>query len=409
MPDPPPTVSVSATPELELLLLLARTTPSPAATARLEKSPATPVDWNRLEGLARKHGVAPLVYRSLSTAWQRHVPQDTLDRLGAEFRRTAWRNLEWLRELRRLLDRLHAAGIPTVVHKGPVVAQMAYGDPGLRPYGDLDLLIPGASLNDAVAAVTPLGYEPLWQVTDRQRGLLARHGYHFNLVHQEGHRYLELHWRPIDPCFAFALPEREMWNRRCEIDLGPYPVSALCPEDQLLYLCAHGTKHFWTDLKLICDVAELVRRQPNLDWSAVVERATSLRAERILFLGLRLAEVLLGAPVPPMPPLPTDCEAAVARLLPRVLGFLALEDPTKLRVPEMTRFHLALFPTLPARLRYLQAVMAPKELDVLSVPLPPAFSPLYLLLRPLRLLRGGRAPNASVAASDFEAVTEQGH
>ena len=50
-------------------------------------------------------------------------------------------------------------------------------------------------------------------------------------------------------------------------------------------------------LSKICDIAELLRSQPAMDWIAVDRAAERLGCQRALSLGLRVAHELLGAPV----------------------------------------------------------------------------------------------------------------
>lgn len=72
----------------------------------------------------------------------------------------------------------------------------------------------------------------------------------------------------------------------------------LCPEDLLILLCVHGSKHAWEQLKWVCDVAELVRRRPALDWSRVLFQAGEWRCRRLVLLGLAMAHSLFDTAVP---------------------------------------------------------------------------------------------------------------
>jgi hypothetical protein len=66
----------------------------------------------------------------------------------------------------------------------------------------------------------------------------------------------------------------------------------------LIVLCVHGSKHAWELLKWVCDVAELLRSQPNLDWDQIISCASNWRCRRMLYMGLSLAHQLLDAPLP---------------------------------------------------------------------------------------------------------------
>jgi len=51
-------------------------------------------------------------------------------------------------------------------------------------------------------------------------------------------------------------------------------------------------------LKWVCDVAELLRIHPAMDWEWVMKQARTSGVVRMLFLGLSLAHHLLGAVLP---------------------------------------------------------------------------------------------------------------
>jgi hypothetical protein len=70
------------------------------------------------------------------------------------------------------------------------------------------------------------------------------------------------------------------------------------PEDLLLVLCVHGTRHCWDRLIWVTDVAEFLATQPQVDWSALLDHSQRLRARRMLLLGLLLAREYFGATLP---------------------------------------------------------------------------------------------------------------
>ena len=77
-------------------------------------------------------------------------------------------------------------------------------------------------------------------------------------------------------------------------------VQGLCPEDLLILLCVHGSKHAWEQLKWVCDVAELVRRRPALDWSRVLFQSNEWHCRRMVLLGLAMAHSLFDTVLPRM-------------------------------------------------------------------------------------------------------------
>ena len=110
--------------------------------------------------------------------------------------------------------------------------------------------------------------------------------------------YLEIHSRFVPKTFSFPLTMESVGDRLQEVSLGGTKVRTLSDEDLLIVICVHSAKHLWQQLKWICDVGELVRARPNLDWDKTMRRAEELGSKRMLLLGLFLAENLLGTTLP---------------------------------------------------------------------------------------------------------------
>ena len=67
-------------------------------------------------------------------------------------------------------------------------------------------------------------------------------------------------------------------------------------------LCVQLCKDAWEShilrLSKVCDIAELLRRRPDMDWVHLDTEATRLGCRRIMTVGLATAHELLGAPLP---------------------------------------------------------------------------------------------------------------
>ena len=112
--------------------------------------------------------------------------------------------------------------------------------------------------------------------------------------------------------------------------------------DLLLYHCVHRCKHRLTvGFRAFCDTAEIVRRYgTEMDWNQFLSRASEWRVGTFVYVPLRLAGDLLGAPVP----------AEVFRSLASEASESLLPDAAKAEVPE-DRSSSLLFPDLLALLR----------------------------------------------------------
>ncbi len=142
------------------------------------------------------------------------------------------------------------------------------------------------------------GCSPCWRLTESQEAAVLRHYYEYPLMCNNRSVLIEVHWEFAEHFFSFTFDLDQILQRLEPVVIHGKPVPTLGPEDSLLVLCAHGSKHFWKRLGWINDVAQLVNRQHELDWNVVVERATSLGLLRMLWLGLLLANDVFGVDLP---------------------------------------------------------------------------------------------------------------
>src|SRR5260370_32326750 len=98
-------------------------------------------DWTRMLVLAEEHGVVGHLAASLRDLEESLVPPEIRQTLADRQRERTFFTLRLTAELLRILDRFASEGIGALVVKGPVLAMQAYGDPAMRAYGDLDLLV----------------------------------------------------------------------------------------------------------------------------------------------------------------------------------------------------------------------------------------------------------------------------
>src|ERR1700686_1139402 len=116
-------------------------------------------DWARLLVLAEAHGVAGHLTACLRSLDEDLVPPEIRQTLVDRRRAQNFFTLRLTAELFRILDRFTSEGIGALVVKGPVLAVQAYGDPAIRAYGDLALLVRQRDIPRATEWVTAAGYE----------------------------------------------------------------------------------------------------------------------------------------------------------------------------------------------------------------------------------------------------------
>ncbi len=382
------------TPSRELLLECARG-PTPRDPDRIRRCLAGDVDWEEVLSAAGIHAVEPVLARALDVVEWDGVPKQVRDALTVRARSIAEENLRATAELLRVLDVLGAGGIQAIPYKGPALAAQVYGDLALRRFVDLDLLVRESEVMSAVEVLGGAGYRFPQSVQPSSAQRYLRSQNEFGLVHGELGQIVEIQWRIVPRSFAIDVDVEGMRRRLRPVPLGGRTVPGFDPADLLLLLCVHGAKHLWERLGWIVDVAELLAAYPRLDWRAARRRARGIGADRILLVGLGLAEELVGAPLPEPVRRTVRSDAAVRKLVGALgeglFGSLDRERPVR-------TIDLQMRERLRDRARHLVLLaLTPTAGDMEAVRLPSRLAFLYYGVRPVRLTASALAsgPRAS--------------
>ena len=375
--------------EHELLLLLCSRGDEAAQRRAGEFARAGGFDWEYVARLAHRHAVAPLVYHALQTFARGSAPEQVREGLHEKHRANAARNLLLASELLRLSGLFESEGIGLLAYKGPALAVAAYGDLSLRRFVDLDIIVRERDVERASKLLRDSGYAPRG-LTPVQEAALARTQHNIAYARDGGRLIVELHRDVASKDFADVSLDEGAWARATRVKLLGGSVSTLSAEDLLLALCVHGAKHLWERLAWVCDVAGLVNSHAELDWRAVFERASAARVERMLLLGLRLAQGLAGASLPDEVWRRVEEDEAAARLSTDAAA--RMFDGEEYRPAGFLRsvgFNLRARGRARERLRYFRFILTPTDGDLASLALPARLSFVYYLLRPFRLLLKG--------------------
>ena len=343
-------------------------------------------DWGRVEALARRHNLVPLLLRHAESRAVA-MPKATYASLWARAGAIAARGRAMTAEMARVYGLLDAAGVRVIPYKGPTLALAAFGDVGLREFGDLDFLVRPSDALAAKALLAAQGYAPAFELPAHlEAALLASHRhYEYPLFNDARGVLVELHWRPDPEVALLPLDDEAWWARLPAMMIGVEEVRTLPLPDLVLVLALHGTKHAWCALSWLADLAALLPRCTPQDWGHMLGTARRLECERRFGLGLRLARELLGVP------LPADAAAladvpAVAKLARTIEASLFAPEPRGLGTVEWVRYNLRLEGRLP---RYLhlaaRSLFEPGLGDWLQWRVPPVLRFLYYPLRLARL------------------------
>lgn len=311
-------------------------------TQELSQLANTPSDWDSLISLASSHRVLPLLYRSLKRVASSGLSVEALQTLRAQYFGNAARNLFLTHVLQGMLRSLRAESIDCLPLKGPVVAEAYYEDLSLRAFGDLDIIIREKDLTQASTLAARAGYQMLVELKGQILKRYLRDRHHFQWVREDGQVTLEIHWRCIQPCYAFPLHVDDLLARRIPLDLHKETVLAPSHEDHLLILCLHGTKNCWQDLGYIADIDALLRSSAakRLNWTLLQDIAHEVGGLRMLALGLKLAHNLFQSPLPQVGLDWLEKQGKADEIACSVLGRLLSDNPSRRNAFQQWSFFL---------------------------------------------------------------------
>ncbi|HVT40173.1 MAG TPA: nucleotidyltransferase family protein [Gemmatimonadaceae bacterium] len=201
----------------------------------------------------------------------------------------------WDLETDSVLRQLSQAGVSTVLLKGAALRFTAYRDSAERTFGDIDVLVPKDSLQEAVAALVDRGYEP---DSGQKIKLYLEHFHHLILRKPSGF-VAEVHWA-LEPVKSLPGLDSAAFLRDARWVVTPEGARARVPspEHMVLHLAQQNLDDGFSQLRRLVDVDRVVSTASDFDWAQLASESKQMWMQGAVALTLRLAELLLGTDVP---------------------------------------------------------------------------------------------------------------
>jgi len=245
--------------------------------------------------LAAEHRVAPWLAAALATDSE-FAADARLTPIKQHALAQTFQTLRLDSELRVVVGALNEKSIPVVVLKGPVLAQSLYPEPGLRPFGDVDILIHERDLAAVSAFLEARGYHDKNEDEGPVR-LHEAHGLFQRIfVDDERETVVEVHCDHLQ-IGVEPISMTEIWGRCEDVTFGRANARALEETDMFVQLCVHLHRHGFERLIWFKDLDLLVRKC-RLDWAMVRERAEEQGCLDSVAYALRLLNGQMGTPLP---------------------------------------------------------------------------------------------------------------
>lgn len=308
-----------------------------------------PTDWEALLALAGRQRVLALLHEGLLKS-ELPLPENITNRLQAYRLQLSMHNLKQTRELLRLIDLLRKKGVEVTPYKGPILAEIGFGDLNQRFFSDLDFLIDKKDLPIVSELMESLGYEHELQLPQWGRPLYFWHKCEYNFDYYEAEErifHVEPHWSVGVPRFQVNASYRDIAPLCQRQAFHGVLINQLSVEGLLLTtIMHHSARDRWSYLKQPLDVvAVLVRHRSNIDWDLLLREAERLGILHLVLFSFALVEEIFAFPFPEKIRRLIQ-RPRFQRLVPPVLADLFAEsfirDPKRSDFFKVLFFHLRL-------------------------------------------------------------------
>jgi len=279
--------------ETSLLLLLSRVSPEASVLEKAQSLISHPVNWDSFTSLCVKHGTSGIVYKNLLKL--EGVTGHVIEKFRNIYNNLLRINILQVAELDRLIDGLNGEGIEVIPLKGATASEQIFGDIGLYPSGDIDILVRVEDIDRVREFLERDGYKLNDKGFDEYREFFLKELYHISLT--KGRFTIEPHWNLF--VRYFTTPPEFWWDESIRVNSGGKNYRFLSPEKNILYTSFRLFSKGFTHLRFLVMVAEVIRHYGNtVYWEKLFGYAKKYRFENTLRVTLKLCHEFLGAPVP---------------------------------------------------------------------------------------------------------------
>ena len=260
-------------------------------------------DWDYFLQISRENRVSPLLYfyqkhekESFSKNCFQQLENDYFDTL-------AYNTFLW-KKLKPLLKSFEEKKIPVILLKGIALGVTIYPSVGIRPMGDVDILIREKDILEVNETFKSFGY--CAADIDPQDIVAGKTNYLTTLFYPGKNHWFHVHRHLINstlPNFSYIskLNMEKIWQKTQPIEISGIKTLGLSPEHQIIYLCEHSMRvtHSFRQLIFHADISRAIYfYKDKIDWENLVKESHDFGLERMVYCGLYAVNRVLHTEIP---------------------------------------------------------------------------------------------------------------
>ena len=342
------------------------------------------IDWPVFLDWAGQWGVQQVAFGNLLAVENAAVPKQVIEEVTARRHASRTGSLVLTLLMLDLVDALKETGVAVIILKGPATALAAYGDPTLRSFADIDLLVHKEHLQRVKDVLLERGYLAAYEPSAEPWLLKGAKPLEFS----NGRLPVDLHWTLFPRYQRLDFDMKQIWADSVTIPCLQSQIEVLSPPHNFVFLCGHGAKHRWYQFQSVCDLARVEACLSPAEVAETLSVASALNARRLVSLGIRIVRDVFGE---------GDSRFDDASLSPDVATRRLVTEARRFRVTGvlssglLTRIHPSLDYLsfwIAARERLRDRIGSISSLLLSSSPGDASAGPFHSLWRPIRLASG---------------------
>jgi hypothetical protein len=313
--------------EVELLLGLSRQdiALSLDRVTELTANDTGDFDWALFLHQATQHRVGPLIASNMNQLGRKNVTLfdgPVWEALNATYHYHTAQSKLLLADLDEILEVAAAHSVKVIVRKGGHLARSIYKEPGLRPMGDVDIMVCTEEATELVAALERIGYRlgkpqgrEIAELSRREKVFWQLYGSDLPMMVKQYDRWLkpvvsvDINISLFLPASEYSVPTTELLDRAVLDCAKDAPYLVLSAEDVVIDLCANIYKNS-TVLRFMqrgkhrrllkyVDVAEyLTASAGKFSWPVFTRRVEEYGIQAPTFYSLAHLDLLFPGTVP---------------------------------------------------------------------------------------------------------------
>jgi len=280
--------------EKEQVLLLSRVDPEASVLERAQSLIGPRFNWGSFTEFSIAQGTSAIIYKNLLKL--KNIPHNIIDKFRNIYHGTLRENILKVSELDRLIDMLNREDIEVISLKGATASENIFGDLGVYPSSDIDILVKVEDIDRVRGILEADGYILNDAGFDEYREYFMKEQYHINL--SNGRFTIEPHWNLF--MMYFTAPPGFWWEESVIVSSGGKTYRFLSPEKNILYTSFRLFSIRFVQLRFLVIVAEIIKHyRDRIDWNKLFMYARRYKFENVLRVTMKLCNELLGMPVMP--------------------------------------------------------------------------------------------------------------